>query len=111
MLAISIDVTKIPRDQIIPAKKPCKDGHTAQYINLILVENKDGEDAYGNAGFVAMSVSKEDRESGIKGGIIGNYKILGGSHRQNSTGQREDAHIKAKSNGYAPQHDGPDLPF
>ena len=114
MISLSIDCTKIPRDQIIEGKKPCKDGHTAKYINLILKENRDGQDAYGNDGFLSMSVSKEDREAGVKGVIVGNYKIIG-AQRQSTTSQHEDAHLKDKSNGYAPadrkENEDESLPF
>lgn len=115
MISLSIDVTKIPRDQVIEGKKPCKDGHTAKYLNLILRENRDGEDAYGNHGFVSVSVSKEDREAGVKGVILGNYKIIGSFSRQSATSKREEARLKDKSNGYAQadrkENEDEDLPF
>jgi len=39
-----------------------------------LFENKDGEDQYGNSGYVVQSISKEAKEAGEKGPIIGNWK-------------------------------------
>ena len=115
MITLSIDVTKIPRDRIIPGKKPCNDGHTAKYLSLVLFENRDGTDAYGNDGFVSVSVTKEERESGVRGPIIGNWKESR-KQVQSSTARREEAHLKDKSNGYAPSerttdHEGEEIPF
>lgn len=72
MQRISINVTKIPRDRI----KPGKNG---QYVDLVLFDNRDGKDQYGNDGFVAIDVSKEERENGVKGPIVGNWKHIGGA--------------------------------
>ena len=44
------------------------------FLNLTMFENKDGKDRYENDGFIAVDVSKEARESGVKGPIIGNWK-------------------------------------
>jgi hypothetical protein len=33
-------------------------------------------DKYGNHGFIVQSVSKEERESGVKGTVLGNVKIF-----------------------------------
>ena len=38
---------------------------------------KDEADEYGNHGFIVQSVTKEEREKGVKGEILGNVKILG----------------------------------
>lgn len=70
MIVIGLNVTKIPRDRIVPGKN-------GKYIDLVLFENRDGPDKYGNSGFVSMSVSKEEREAGTRGAIIGNWKHVG----------------------------------
>jgi hypothetical protein len=44
---------------------------------MVLFDNKDGKDQYGNDGFVVQSVSKEARQQGVKGPIIGNWKRVG----------------------------------
>lgn len=51
-------------------------GKSGTYLDMVLIENKDGVDQYGNSGFVAQSVSKEAKERGEKGPIIGNWKVL-----------------------------------
>jgi hypothetical protein len=49
----------------------------AQYLNLTLIPNRDGPDKYGYTGFAAVNLTKERREAGEKGPIIGNFKPIG----------------------------------
>ena len=71
MIVIKIDVTKIDKLRLFPGK------NGAKYLDLALIENKNGEDQYGNTHMVVQSVSKEERENGIKGPILGNAKTIG----------------------------------
>ena len=68
ILRLKIDVTKIDKSHLFK-------GERGTYLDLTLMEN-DQVDEYGNAGFVSQSVSKEAREAGVKGPIIGNYKTI-----------------------------------
>jgi hypothetical protein len=52
-------------------------GQKGHYLELTLMDNKDGVDQYGNEGFVTVDVGKQRRESGEKGPIIGNWKHHG----------------------------------
>lgn len=70
MIAIKLDVTKIPRERIFVGKK-------GKYLDLRLVENKNGTDDYGNDGFVAVDIPKAERDAGGKGEIVGNWKNIG----------------------------------
>ena len=49
-------------------------GGKAAYLNLDVVANKGGPNQWGNTHFVAEGVTKEERQSGVKGAIIGNGK-------------------------------------
>ena len=69
MQRAKIDVTKIDKTGIFEGKK-------GRYLDLTLIENKDGTDSYGNDGFIAQELSKERREAGEKGPIIGNWRHL-----------------------------------
>lgn len=115
MITLSLDVTKIPRDKIIPGKKQRPDGSVGKYVNLVLFANRDGRDQYGNDGAVCLSQSKEEREAKTPKVYLGNYKESDSAPRQSATSQREDAHLKDKSNGFSPaeqtQGDVEDLPF
>ena len=52
-------------------------GAKGTYCDMTLMENRDGEDQYGNHGFIVQNLSKERREAGEKGPIIGNWKHVG----------------------------------
>lgn len=70
MIVISIDVTKIDKSKIFEGKK-------GKYLKLVLLENREGEDQYGNAGMCVQDTTKEERESGNRGAILGNFKVIG----------------------------------
>jgi len=70
---ISLDVTKIDKSLLKSVTK--KDGTKALYLNLICWPNRDGKDQYGNDGSVKHSLTKEQRDAGIKSEILGNYKV------------------------------------
>lgn len=67
---VKIDVTKIDKARLFKGAK-------GTYLDLVLVDNKDGTDQYGNDGFVTQSATKEEREQGIKMPILGNWRELG----------------------------------
>jgi hypothetical protein len=48
-----------------------------RYLELTLVPNRDGPDKYGYTGFAAVNLTKERREAGEKGPIVGNFKPVG----------------------------------
>ena len=64
-----IDVTKIKKEHLFKGQK-------GTFLDIALHENKDGTDQYGNDGFITQGVSKEARERGEKGPIIGNWRRL-----------------------------------
>ena len=68
ILKISIDVTKIDKKRLYKGKK-------GTYLNAAILL-RDEPDQYGNDGFIAEEVSKEERESGTKGTILGNVKRI-----------------------------------
>lgn len=70
MIVLKLDVLKIPKSRIFVGKK-------GKYLDLRLVENKDGEDQFGNAGFIAIDIPKSLRDAGDKGEIVGNWKHVG----------------------------------
>jgi hypothetical protein len=51
-------------------------GEKGTYMEVTLMDNRDGEDQYGNNGFVVMDIGKARREAGEKGTILGNWKHL-----------------------------------
>ena len=55
MIAINIDVKKIEKAALFVGQK-------GTYLNLTLMDSKDGTDQYGNDGFVVQDIGKERRQ-------------------------------------------------
>lgn len=87
MITLSIDVTKVDKDFLAPGKNGQK------YLNLVLSENREGPDKYGNHGIVKQSVPKEKRDT-VKLPIIGNFKVWEprGESGRSSYGSKQQPH-------------------
>lgn len=99
MIKISINVTKIDKTAIVPGKN-------GKYMDLVLWENKAGEDQYGNHGFVTQDLGKARREAGERGAILGNWK-----DSERTKPQPLDDHNASKANGYQPEAGDDEVPF
>jgi hypothetical protein len=78
MQKLKIDVTKIDKTALFVGAKGI-------YMDLVLIENRDGTDQYGNDGFISQEISKDRRDKGEKGTIIGNWKHVGRQESRPST--------------------------
>ena len=75
LISLSIDVSKIDAKRLYKGKK-------GQYLSATLFL-KEEVDQYGNNGFIVESITKEEREAGNKGTILGNAKFMAsGSSKQ-----------------------------
>lgn len=92
-IKVSIDYTKISKERLAKGK----------YLNIILI---DKPDTYGNDGFVAEDQTKEEREAGQRGKIIGNFKHLGGGKSQG-----QPAQPRTQRSEYTPTQDDSSIPF
>lgn len=101
MITGKINVKKIDKDALFRAESG------ATYLDVAFIENKNGRDEFGNDGFIAQSISKERREAGERGPIIGNWKRRETQKKQQA---KPDHHIIDKSNGYAPA-ERDDIPY
>jgi hypothetical protein len=70
MKTVNLNCSKIDKSALY-------EGKNGKYLSLVLFDNKDGVDQYGNAGFVTQDIGKERREAGERGPIIGNWKETG----------------------------------
>jgi hypothetical protein len=61
-----IDVTKIDKAHLYKGK----------FLDLVLWENRDGPGQYGDTHMIVQSVSKEARQAGTKGAIVGNLRPM-----------------------------------
>lgn len=103
MIRIKMDVKKINKSQLFVGAK-------GTYMDLTLMDNRDGTDEYGNDGFVVQDIGKERREAGEKGPIVGNWKHIGQkpSPRQESRGMPPAPEHRDNS---ATDHMDDDIPF
>ena len=101
MRVLKIDVTKLNKEFFFKGK-PAKDGHVPIYADLVIHDNKDGVDQYGNSCFVTQGVTKEARLRGERGPIVGNGRDVGGDNSRPTPSQRQPQ---------LTQHPDEDVPF
>lgn len=101
MITLKIDVTKIDKSLLFKGSK-------GTYLDLVLFENKDGVGTYGDTHFVTQNVSKEQREKGVRGPIVGNAKVTDTPSR----GQRREApRSESQGDSWSGTEDMSDVPF
>jgi hypothetical protein len=93
MISLSIKTEKLEKEHIIQGK-------SGKIVAVVLFENKDGVGQYGDDGFVVQSVSKEAREAGTRGPIVGNWRYIG----QGASG-------KTSTRNNEPEGDDENVPF
>jgi len=85
LVAIKIDIQKIDDQRLYKGKK-------GTYLDATVFINEE-EDQFGNHGMITQSVSKEEREAGVQGAILGNVKTLGefgNNNRASATSAPQD---------------------
>jgi len=83
MIVAKIDVSKIDKSALFKGQK-------GTYLDLLLFENKDGEDNYGNHYMVVQGLPKERKDNGERGEILGNARIVGQSKKPPSPPREPD---------------------
>ena len=79
MITLKIDVTKINKARLYKGEK-------GTYLNCTLIDTPNSE--YGDY-MIVEETTKEERESGTKGTILGNGKIIRPRGQDQSTRQAE----------------------
>jgi len=69
-MSIKIDVTKIDKARLFQGK------NGAKYLDATVFADIDNQGEYGDNGMVTQDVSKEEKEQGTKGAILGNVKVF-----------------------------------
>ena len=82
------------------------EGAKGKYLDITLLDNRDGTDKYGNDGMIVQDIGKQRREAGEKGPILGNWKHVEIRTQSHSTNQ-------PKQTGWEKEDadDDSDLPF
>lgn len=99
MQKLKIDVTKIDKTALFEGKK-------GKYLDITLFENRDGTDQYGNDGFIVQEISKERRDKGEKGPILGNWKHHGTKAQEGRDRTPQDAYRKTATTPPTPPKGG-----
>jgi len=68
IIRLKLDVSKIDKTKLYKGEK-------GTYLSCTLLLN-DATDNYGNNGMIVQETTKEERDSGIKGAILGNCKVV-----------------------------------
>jgi hypothetical protein len=67
-IAVKLDVTKIDKLKLYKGEK-------GTYLDAVIIM-KDEPDQYNNIGMIVQSVTKEERDQGIRGAILGNVRYI-----------------------------------
>lgn len=101
LIALNLNLSMINKAKLYQGKK-------GKYLSAVLHISQT-VDQYGNNGFVVESISKEERDGGQRGTIIGNAKYIG---------QKPEASPVAQVTAYTPpaeskpgSYSDDDLPF
>jgi len=68
-ISIKLDVTKIDKARLFR-------GNKGTYLDATVFVNIDEADQYGNHGMITQDVTKAEKDSGVKGAILGNVKVF-----------------------------------
>jgi len=68
-ISLKIDVTKIDKARLFKGAK-------GMYLDCTTFVDLDNLDQYDNSGMITQDVSKEEKDSGTKGPILGNCKVF-----------------------------------
>ena len=85
-----IDVSKIEKSLLFKGAK-------GVYLDATVFIDPDTADEYGNHGMVTQDVSKEAREAGEKGNILGNVVVFWQGESQQGGGQPQKQSQQAPS--------------
>ena len=68
-ISVKIDVSKIDKARLFKGEKGI-------YLDATTFVDLDNLDQYNNNGFISQDVTKEEREQGVQGPILGNVKVF-----------------------------------
>ena len=68
-LSLKIDVSKIDKARLFAGQK-------GTYLDATIFVDLSELDQYGNSGMITQDVSKEEKQQGVKGNILGNGKVF-----------------------------------
>ena len=94
-IRLKLNVSMIEKARLFKGKK-------GTYLDATVFIDVDQQDQYGNNGMITQDVSKEERDSGVKGPILGNVEVFYNDSPQQQAPQQQAPQQQA------PQQPGPD---
>ena len=77
---LKIDVTKIEKARLFKGAK-------GMYLDSTVFIDVDQKDQYDNNGMITQDVSKDEKDNGIQGAILGNCQVFWSDQAQATVGQ------------------------
>ena len=74
-VSLKINVSMIEKARLFAGQK-------GKYLDATVFIDLDELDQYGNSGMITQDVSKEEKNQGVKGPILGNCKVFWQDHNQ-----------------------------
>ena len=82
-VSLKIDVSKIEKSRLFKGQK-------GTYLDCTTFIEIDEQDQYGNNGFISQDVSKEEKDNGVQGNILGNVKVFWNNQGQQQANNPAD---------------------
>ena len=96
-VSLKIDVSKIDKARLFKGQK-------GTYLDATAFIDLDELDQYGNSGMITQDVSKDERQAGTQGAILGNSKVFwsdrGGATQQASQQPAQQSAPQAQGGGF-----------
>jgi len=106
-VSIKLDVTKIDKARLFQGQK-------GTYLDATVFIDIDELDQFGNSGMITQDVSKEEKQSGVKGNILGNVKLFwkdtGSNQQQYGAPQQQPQQPQPQYNS-VPDDFSDEIPF
>lgn len=103
MASGKINVTKILKNHMFNAQSG------AVYLDFSIWENRDGPGQYGDTHYITQDISKEARDAGERGPIIGNMKSKSANPPQQDA--QPNRGISTGGQPSLPADDDSEIPF
>lgn len=99
-ISIKIDVKKILKERLFQGAK-------GTYVDLTTFIDTDNVDQYDNNGFISQSVTKDERDQGVKTPILGNCKVFFNDSQTQPVQQNQQPQQNHGQNHQNVQHQQP----
>lgn len=102
-VSLKIDVSKIDKNRLFSGQK-------GTYLDATVFIDVDQLDQYGNSGMITQDVSKEEKQQGVKGNILGNCKVFWNDAGQQQAPQQNQGWGQPQQPQAQQQYNAPQQP-